>query len=54
MKVVITGSANDAEEITKHVHSREVLRQLKRRAKRVLSKADLRAGEETGSGFQSA
>ena len=46
LKVVITGAANDPEQITKHVHPRQVLRQLKRRAKKVLTKTELEEGQE--------
>jgi len=46
LKVIITGSANDPEEITKHVHSRQVLRQLKKRAKKVLSPKELGEGQQ--------
>ena len=46
LKVVITGAANDPEQITKHVHPRQVLRQLKRRAKKVLTKKELEEGQE--------
>jgi type I restriction enzyme R subunit len=46
LKVIITGSANDPGQITKHVHSRQILRQLKRRAKKVLTKKELDEGQE--------
>lgn len=46
LKVVITGAANDPEQITKHVHPRQVLRQLKRRAKKVLTKKEMEEGQE--------
>ncbi len=46
IKVVITGAAGDPEDIAKHVHPRKVLRQLKRRAKKVLTKQELADGEE--------
>jgi type I restriction enzyme R subunit len=46
VKVVITGAANDPEELVKHAHSRENLRLIKRRAKRVLSKEELAEGHD--------
>ncbi len=46
VKVVITGAANDPEELVKHAHSRENLRLIKRRAKRVLTAEDLAEGHE--------
>lgn len=46
VKVVITGSANDPEELVKHAHSRENLRLIKRRAKKVLSKEELLEGHD--------
>jgi type I restriction enzyme R subunit len=46
VKVVITGSANDPEEMVKHVHARGTLRLLKRRAKKVLTPAELAEGQE--------
>ncbi len=46
IKVIITGSANDPEELTKHVHSRDTLRLLKRRAKKVLTKEEVAEGHE--------
>ena len=41
MKVVITSAANDAEELVKHSHSRDVLRQVKKRAKDVKDPLEL-------------
>lgn len=46
VKVVITGAANDPEELVKHAHSRENMRLIKRRAKRVLSKEELTEGHD--------
>jgi type I restriction enzyme R subunit len=46
VKIVITGSANDPEELVKHVHPRATLRLLKRRAKKVLTKQELDEGHE--------
>jgi type I restriction enzyme, R subunit len=46
VKVVITGAANDPEEIVKHAHSRDNLRLIKRRAKKVLSKQELAEGHD--------
>ena len=46
VKVIITGAANDPEELTKHVYPREVLRQLKRRAKKVLTQEELDEGQD--------
>ena len=46
IKVVITGSANDPEDLVRHTHSRENLRLIKRRAKTVLSKEELQTGED--------
>ncbi len=46
VKVVITGSANDPEELVKHAHSRDNLRLIKRRAKKVLSEEELAEGHD--------
>ena len=46
VKVVITGSANDPEDLVKHAHSRDNLRLIKRRAKKVLSKEELAEGHD--------
>jgi type I restriction enzyme R subunit len=46
IKVVITGAANDPEELVKHAHSRDTLRLLKRRAKKVLTKDEIDAGQD--------
>lgn len=46
VKVVITGAANDPEDLVKHVHSRENLRLIKRRAKRVLTEQELAEGHD--------
>jgi type I restriction enzyme R subunit len=46
VKVVITGSANDPEELVKHAHSRDNLRLIKRRAKKVLSKEEIAEGHD--------
>lgn len=46
MKVVITGSANDPENLVKHAHSRDNLRLIKRRAKRVLTEDELAGGHD--------
>ena len=46
VKVVITGAANDPEELVKHAHSRDNLRLIKRRAKKVLSKEELAEGHD--------
>jgi len=45
VKVVITGSANDPEELVKHAHGRDTLRLIKRRAKKVLSKQEIAEGQ---------
>jgi type I restriction enzyme, R subunit len=46
VKVVITGAANDPEDIVKHAHSRDNLRLIKRRAKKVLSTEELAEGHD--------
>ena len=46
VKVVITGSANDPEQLVKHAHNRDTLRLIKRRAKKVLSKEELAEGHD--------
>jgi type I restriction enzyme, R subunit len=46
MKVVITGAANDPEDMVKHAHSRETLRLIKRRAKRVLTDVEIAQGSQ--------
>ena len=46
LKVVITGSANDPADLVKHAHSRDNLRLIKRRAKKVLSKKELNEGQQ--------
>ena len=46
IKVVITGSADDPEELVKHAHSRENLRLIKRRAKKVLSAEEVADGHD--------
>jgi type I restriction enzyme R subunit len=45
-KVIITGAANDPEELVKHAHNRDTLRLLKRRAKKVLTKDEIDAGQD--------
>ncbi len=46
IKVVITGAANDPEELVKHAHNRDTLRLLKRRAKKVLTKDEIEGGQD--------
>jgi type I restriction enzyme R subunit len=46
VKVVITGAANDHEELVKHAHSRDNLRLIKRRAKKVLSSEEIAGGHD--------
>ncbi len=46
IKVVITGAANDPEELVKHAHSRDTLRLLKRRAKKVLTPEEIAEGQD--------
>lgn len=46
VKVVITGAANDPEELVKHAHSRDNLRLIKRRAKKVLSSEEIAGGHD--------
>ena len=46
VKVVITGSADDSEALVQHAHSRENLRLIKRRAKKVLSKEEIAEGHD--------